>query len=248
MGLFDLFTTDAQNKAAADQKTGIASGYLGAQDLINGGKTDLTTNYAKALQPLQTTFNNATTGTGQAGYQAWADATGANGPEGLARAKANFTANPGYTEGLNLTLDQNDRRAAARGMLASGNTQADTTKLATDYASQKYGDYVGRLQPFSAVPGQAQAGANAIAGVNAGLGQALNSNTLTLADIFNKGALGVGNANANADLASLTAGQNQLGALLNIAKLFAGSGGGSGGGGSSFVPSGSFLTNGMNWG
>lgn len=219
MGLFDLFTTDAQQKAAADQKSALAAGYTGAQDLINGGKADLTTNYAKALQPLQTTFNNATTGTGQQGYQAYADATGANGPEGLARAKALFTATPGYSEGINLTLDQNDRRAASRGMLASGNTDADTAKLATDYASQKYGQYTAGLQPFTAVPGQAQAGANAIAGVNTGLGNSLNASNLTLADLFNKAALGTGNANANADLASLTAGQNQLAALLQGGKL-----------------------------
>lgn len=135
-------------------------------------------------------------------------------------------------------------------MLGSGNTAADTAKLATDYSSQKYGQYVGGLQPFTAVPGQAQAGANAIAGVNTGLGNALNANTLTLADIFNKGSMGVGNANANADLASLTASGNIMNAGMAGLKLLAGAGGvplpsgggGGGGGGSSFLPSMNFLT------
>lgn len=219
MGIFDLFTNDVQRSAAEDQKRGLLAGYTGAQDLINGGKDDLRTNYAAALKPLQTTFDNATTGTGQQGYQAWADATGANGPEGLARAKALFTQNPGYTEGLNLTLDQNDRRAASRGMLGSGNAVADTTKLATDYASQKFGDYAGRLQPFSAVPGQMGAAASGIAGVNTGLGDKLSGSNLTLADLFNKAATGSGNANASATLSQLDADRNMLSAGTNFAKL-----------------------------
>lgn len=225
MGIFDIFTTDAQNKAAADQKTALAAGYTGAQDLINGGKTDLTTNYAAALTPLQTTFDNAATGTGQQGYQAYADATGANGPEGLARAKALFTQTPGYSEGINMTLDQNDRRAASRGMLASGNTDADTAKLATDYASQKYGQYTAGLQPYTAVPGQMQGAASGIAGVNTGLGNALNANDLTLGSMFNNAAVGTGNANANADLASLTASGNIMNASMAGLKLLAGAGG-----------------------
>ena len=38
-------------------------------------------------------------GTLQSGYQTLADATGANGAAGLARARALFTATPGYQEG-----------------------------------------------------------------------------------------------------------------------------------------------------
>lgn len=217
---FDLFTNDVQQKAASDQKAGITTGYLGAQDLINGGKDDLRTNYAAALDPLKTTFDAAATGTGQQGYQAFADATGANGPEGLERAKALFKATPGLTEGLNMTLDQNDRRAASRGSLGSGGTVADTTRLAGDYASQKYGNYVAGLQPFTAVPGQMTAAATGMAGVNTGLGNQLNASNLTMADLFNKGSMGIGNANANADMAQLTAGKNVMDLGMNAAKLF----------------------------
>ena len=101
-------------------------------------------------------------------------------------------------------------------MLASGNTIADTTKLATDYASQKYGDYLTSLVPnlsgaTSAATGQAgvltgQAGnASSVAGQKAQYGW----NTET----------GVGNANADADMAKYNASGNFWNALLGGANL-----------------------------
>lgn len=169
--------------------------------------------------------------TTQPGADAYGDATGANGPEGLARAKALFTQTPGYTEGLNMSLDQNDRRAASRGMLGSGNTVADTTKLATDYASQKYGDYASRLQPYLPANAGAVAGG---AGVATGLGGALNANDISQGQLgFNKEA-GIGNANAQAELAKYAASGNMWKAGMDFAKLAASAATGmpTGGGGS----------------
>ncbi len=82
------------------------------------------------------------------------------GEAGLNRATQTFTSLPGYQQGIDMAVNLNDRQAASRGMLASGNTIADTTKLATDYASQKYGDYLSSLAPnlsraTSAATGQA---------------------------------------------------------------------------------------------
>jgi hypothetical protein len=225
-----LFTTDAQEKAAGDQITGInagkdqAFGYLGnGRDFLTNAFTNAKTDYWPAVDLVN--------GPGKAGYGAFADATGATGPEGLARAKALFTATPGYTEGINMALDQNDRRAAARGMLDSGGTIADTTKLATDYSNQKYGDYVSRLAPFTSVPGQATAIASGQAGVDTGMGTAVNNSFGTQAQFANNAALGVGNANASADLASLDASKNIWGAAMQVAKLIAGGAGGAAGGG-----------------
>lgn len=118
-----------------------------------------------------------------------------------------------------MALDQNDRRAAARGMLDSGNTIVDTTKNAVDYANQKYGSYVAGLAPFTNAPSQAAGVASGIAGVDTGLGTALNSNFAANADVANKAALGIGNANASADLASLNASGNIMNALMSGAKL-----------------------------
>lgn len=220
MGFFDIFTTDAQDAAAESQKAGLNAGYTQASGLLGQGRDALTTNYAAALQPFNTALTQATT-TGTKGYDAYADASGANGPEGLARAKQNFQATPGYSEGLNMGLDQNDRRAASRGMLGSGNTSADTIKFANDYASQKYGQYTAGLSPYTNNPAQITGIASGMAGVNTGLGNALNQSYGQQASSAYGTQTGIGNANANADLANLTASQNIWGAAMNGAKLAA---------------------------
>lgn len=98
------------------------------------------------------------------------------------------------------------------------------------------------------------AAATGIAGVNTGLGTALNQNLGQQASSAYGTQTGIGNANANANLASLTASGNIIGAGMNFAKMLTGAGmgipggGGGGGGGSSFLPSASFLSNGMSWG
>jgi hypothetical protein len=133
-----------------------------------------------------------------------------------------FTQTPGYQEGLNQTLNQNDRRAASRGMLNSGNTIADTTKLATDYANQKYGSYVSGLSPYLSANQGAVGGAasmygqlgTGLAGLYGQQGQAAQA-TQT----------GIGNANAAAALAPQQASQNfwntLIGAGTAAAKAFA---------------------------
>lgn len=173
----------------------------------------------------------------QAGADAYGDATGANGPEGLARAKALFTASPGYQSGFDLLTSANDRNAASRGMLGSGNTIADTAKLATTYADQNYGNYANRLSPYLGANANAVGGG---AGVATGLGTALNANDLGQANLGFQTQTGIGNANANADLAKYGASANMINALLKVAGLgssIGGSGGfagmfGGGGGGS----------------
>lgn len=126
-------------------------------------------------------------------------------------------------------LDQNDRRAASRGMLGSGNTNADTIKFANDYASQKYGQYTAGLSPYTNNPAQITGIASGMAGVNTGLGNALNQSYGQQASSAYGTQTGIGNANANADLANLTASQNLWGLGMQAAKLGT-SGGGSLGG------------------
>jgi len=182
-----------------------------ASNANNQSRTDLTTNFGNAADIL-----SGLRASTQPGADAYADATGANGPEGLARARALFTASPGYAEGLTQTLDQNDRRAASRGMLGSGNTIADTTKLATDYANQKYNDYASRLSPYL---GANQGAATGQAGVATGLGSSLNANDQAFGQLGFNAATGVGNAQANADLAAYAPGQNLINLLMGAGKL-----------------------------
>lgn len=197
MGLFDIFSSKAADKAAAAKEAGYRAGLQRVDDSVNAGKREARVEYDKAAQPFETLFEG-----GLKGYDAYSDATGVNGAEGIARAKSNFTSLPGYTEGIDMALDQNDRRAAARGMLGSGNTIADTTQLATNYANQKYGDYVTRLAPHLSV---ASGGASGIGQVYTGLGSLVNQDELARAGYGYAGEVGIGNAKADAEMDRLRA-------------------------------------------
>lgn len=214
MGLFDVFSGDSAKEAAAAKAAALQTGYNQFSDLAGQGRGALTTNYTAALQPYQELYAK-----GSRGYDAYADATGASGPEGLARAKANFQASPGFEFALNQALDANDRRAAGRGMLASGNTIDDTNRIATGYAMQDWGNYVDRLQPFL---GQASGAAAGQAGLYSGLGEGLNRSYLGQgAQAYNTQA-GIGDANADAAMADYNASANLWNFGLNAAKTAAG--------------------------
>ena len=207
----DLFSSDAAEEAAKSKIAGINAGLSQANESLDAGLATANPLYRKAYGDFSTLAGKF--GRGQDAYN---DATGVNGSDGLARARATFTSLPGYQEGINMALDQNDRRAAARGILASGNTIADTTKLAGDYASQHYNDYVTSLAPnlsgtLSSTSGGAgvlnnQAAANlGVAGARANLAYGANKS--------------IGDANAQADMADYGASQNFWSALGGAAKL-----------------------------
>lgn len=218
------FTDKAAKQAAADQTAGLNKGYDLAGGLYKAGNQALTAGYGQAGDM----YAGLQKGT-QAGSDAYGDASGANGPEGLARAKALFTATPGYQSGFDLLTDANDRRAASRGALGSGNTIADTAKLATTYADQNYGGFAQRLQPYLGANAGAVAGG---AGVATGLGTALNANDVGQGQLGFGVQAGIGNANANADLAKNNAGAN----IWNlITKLGGGAANVGGGGGFDYV-------------
>jgi hypothetical protein len=90
------------------------------------------------------------------GASAYGDASGANGPEGQARARAAFQADPGYGFQMDQGLQALQRTHAAAGNLASGNADADTLRFSQGLADQSYGNYVSRLQPYLGMAGQGQ--------------------------------------------------------------------------------------------
>ena len=116
MSLFDIFSSKPAEAAARAKSAGYQQGQEAAFGQIDQGVDQASGYYDKAAVPFASLFDRGTKG-----YDAYQDATGINGADGLARAKSTFTSLPGYTEGINMALDQNDRRAAARGMLGSGN-------------------------------------------------------------------------------------------------------------------------------
>lgn len=226
MGLFDIFSNSNAEDAANAKIAGLNAGYNQASGLYGQGRDAITNYYGQAQQPFQDILSTLTTGPGASGYNAYADASGASGAAGLARARDLFTQTPGYQEGLDLSLNANDRRAASRGMLGSGNTVADTTKLATDYASQHYNDYLKGLQPYMATPTQATSAAAGNAGVLTGEGGALNASYGNQGNLAYQTQVGAGNATAAADLNNYNVSNNMWGALMGGANLLTGSLGG----------------------
>ena len=142
---------------------------------------------------------------------------------GHARARAAFRTSPGYDFSLNSGLDALDRRAASRGKLASGNTNLDTINFAKGLADQEWGNYVSRLAPYLTGAQTATAGR---AGVATGLGKQLNTNQLYKGGIGFQTEAGIGNANADAEMADTNASANLWQALMGganaAAKLWGG--------------------------
>jgi hypothetical protein len=198
--LFDYFSSQPAKDAAQARIQGLNQGYGQLSDLYGQGAGALTSNTQQGIGLYQPLIQST-----QAGSSAYADASGANGPEGLARARANFTATPGYTEGINMALNQNDARAASRGMLGSGSTNAATAQLATDYANQKYGSYVQGLQPYL---GANQGAVGGAANLYSGLGTGLAGLYGQQGQAAQATQTGVGNANADAALADYNASGN----------------------------------------
>lgn len=220
MGLFDLFSSDNEKAAAGMKIAGLNRGYDLASGAFGQGRDAATAQYGAALTPFQQLFAQ-----GGQGAAAYGDAAGLGGPEGIARATANFQAGPGYQAGLASGLDAIDRRAASRGMLGSGNTNVDTARFATDYANQKFGDYVNRLSPYLS---QQQGAASGLAGINTGLGNLLASSYGQQGQLGFQKEAGIGDANAAAELAKDATGQNILGAgfkALDFGAKVAGLGG-----------------------
>lgn len=147
------------------------------------------------------------------GATAYGDATGANGPEGYARAVSSFQANPGYQFALNQGLQAIDRGAASRGLVTSGNTLNAEQQYGTGLANQYYQQYVQNLQPYL---GQQTSAAGGAASVNMGEGNALNTSYGNQGNLAYNTQAGIGNAQAAADIANQNASNSFLGGVLNL--------------------------------
>jgi len=168
MALGDLFSDSNEKQAANTVDKGYKKGFKQATKQLNKGFKGLKTDYAKAMDSIAT---GADTSLGyyqpyadqaQAGSALYSDALGVNGAGGNARAVDAFQVGPGYDFAMNQGLDALDRRAASRGMLASGNNSIDTINYSQGVANQEYGNWLNRLA------GQQELGVG-IAGAQAGI-------------------------------------------------------------------------------
>jgi hypothetical protein len=213
MGIFDIFGTGDQTAAANAQIAGINAGTTAATGNINQGIGAINTNYTAALQPYLQNYGQAQSGVTQLG-----NVLGLNGANGNATAQQTLQATPGYGFQVNAGNNAINAQAAATGMNGSGNQALALSNYNQGVAGTTYNNYVSQLQPFL---GASNAAAGGIAGVNMGQGNQLAGQYGNLANLNYSSATGIGNANANADLAGLTASGNDINALLQGGKLAA---------------------------
>jgi hypothetical protein len=195
----------------------------------------LVISHGAALQPYLQNYNNA-----QGGVQQLGNVLGLNGARGNQTAQQALQATPGYQFQQQQGAAAVNAGAAANGTLNSGNQALALQQQGQGLASQNYNNYVSQLQPYL---GASNASAGGIANVDTGLGNAVAGQNNQLANLNYASATGVGNANANAALAPLTAGANVFNLLGSLGKIGTSGGGTIGGnafsslfGGSSGVP------------
>lgn len=217
----DIFSTKPAEEAAAAKAAGFKAAGTAASGALDAGLGAATPLFNQAYGDFSTLG-----GKFGAGQDAYNDATGVNGADGISRAGSTFKSLPGYSGGLTTGIDAIDRGAAARGALGGGNTSADIIKFASDYDANKYSNYVTSLAPNLSGALSSTAGGAGVLGQEAGANIGVGGQK---AQYGYNAATGVGNANADAALAPYSASQNFWGALNGAAKLAvaAGTGGAS---------------------
>lgn len=215
IGIFDSFTGAAENDAAGQQIAGINAGLGVANKAFGTGSNDLFTDYTAALQPLQQNLNTA-----QGGVSELGNLLGLGGTTGNNSALATLQATPGYQFALDQGSQNQMRNQASTGVLGSGQTQAALQTLGQNQAQSTWGSLVSALEPYL---GASATAASGVAGVDTGLGNALNANQTNKAALNYQAQTDIGNADANATLGTANA---DASLLTPLTQLFGGALGG----------------------
>jgi hypothetical protein len=219
MGLMDLFNDDtgiAAARSAFDRrKAGLTQGTKQAGRLIDRGVDRARGYYDKSADLYDPLYSTASKG-----YGAFADAMGLNGPAGNERAVGRFQAGPGYEFTMDQGLDALDRRAASRGMLASGNNTQDILRFSQGLADQEYDQWLDRLSGYGS---DAATFASGKSGAYDRLAQLFANAGGTKADLVLKRNIGIGDAGAQMEgdvaQAKYASGANILNTLFGAAEL-----------------------------
>lgn len=221
MGIFDIFSDQPAKDAAAAQTAGLNAANTQATGNINSAITGNNTSYTAALQPYLQNYGTANAGTTQL-----SNVLGLNGPAGNATALNTLESTPGFQFQKQQGDSAINAAAAANGTLNSGNQDIALSNYNQGLAGTTYQNYVQNLLPYM---GLAQNSASGIAGVNTGQAAANAGQYDHLAGLNYATQTGIGNANANADLAAYNASGNFWNMLGGIGGMKT-SGGGTVGG------------------
>lgn len=232
MGIFsDLFEGGAAKAAAENNRNNLAINERRGYDIIGGntanslGALDSAIGYYDPVRALGTKYSAA-------GDMAL-NALGLNGATGNAAATGAFQTGPGYEFKVNSALDALDRRAASRGMLASGNTTNDTLATVTGLADQAWNDWQNRLYQYAGLgANETNIGAQGSATAAAGKVPVYANDTSNKLALSNMTVNGINSENTQAANAQMAGAGNALNLGLNLAKLGVGAFGGGFGGGS----------------
>jgi hypothetical protein len=205
MGLFDLFSSGNEKKAANAQKSGINLGRTAAFGQLDKG-LGAYDQYADEAQGYYQPYADQSA----RASSSYSDALGLSGPEGNARATAQFQTGPGYGFAMDQGLQQLERRASSRGALGGGGLTADSIGYAQGLANQEYGSYLDRLQGLN-TQGVGIAGNQA--GIATGQGAAAYDTYGNKANIDWSAETGIGQANAEYQKSKDQTGANIFGAI-----------------------------------
>ncbi len=215
MGFLDSITdvfTGRPAKEAAEKNRQLLQSNLtsGTNTLTQGQDNSLAalTTAGGIYQPLAAKYGGATT--------LGLDALGVNGAAGNTRATDAFHAGPGYQYAVDQSLDGINRKAAATGVLASGNTLAALSDRAGNMANQEYGSWVDRLNGYVSPEMTATAG---MAGAEAAKAPVYANTANSIANLGTTTATGVAGQNTQQANAELAGSGNLWGAGMNLAKL-----------------------------
>lgn len=196
------------DNASKAQQNAIWEGLALGSGSIDKGNQALETNYTSALQPFLSNYSTAQTGVSKLG-----DLLGLNGASGSQNAQAALATMPGYQFALQQGNNAVNAAAAANGTLNSGNQLLALQKTGQGLASQNYNNYVSQLQPYL---NYSNSSASGIGSLYSGLGNQINSNYNNLAGMQIGALTGIGNAQAQADLADQSMGMGLLGGALKL--------------------------------
>ena len=202
----DLFGGGYQDAAKA-QEQALNQAYATATPFYGQARGNITDYGAKALAPYTDLTSLGAAGTGQL-----ARLLGL-GPAGAGDIQATLQNLPGYQFTLGQGEQAVDRGAAARsgGNIFSGNTLAAEQAYGQGLANQYYNQYVNQLRPYLDVAQNAAAG---VSGVNTGIGGNLANINLNQGQLGYNTQVGIGNAQAAADIAAQNAQDSFINGLV----------------------------------